>query len=77
MKHSLHFRNLIVLHVLGLLVAGVLFFTSRAGGDIIKIVFAVLLFSLLLQCLMYKYKPGWWGDKIKKHPEQQETNSHD
>jgi len=68
MKRLVNYKNIIVFHLAALLVAAGVYFARMMDAEVIRMVIGVLVFSLLLQVLVYRFKPGWYSDKIKDHP---------
>lgn len=45
-------------------------FLNKNGKQMAAIVLSIVLFSLLIQIVIYVVKPEWYGDKTKKHPHE-------
>lgn len=64
-------KYLVIGHLAGIVVLGILLFFIGTGNRLIlKGLMAGLLFSLAVQLLLYSIKPGWFSNKIKHYPEQ-------
>ena len=71
MKYKANFKMLIAVHLIGIaLLSIVWFFVAIDGRFIINMMLATLIFSLLVQVVMYKIKPEWFNNKTGKQPGQ-------
>jgi hypothetical protein len=70
MSYKKNFRVLVIGHLVGLIVTGILFFTSAGDGYFIKSFFAAVMISFIIQILIYIIKPTLFNNKSIKHPDQ-------
>lgn len=65
MKSKINFRNLVAAHVLVgiLLVIGLLIVDNNK--NVLRGILVGVGLSLLLQVLVYRFRPGWFDDKTK------------
>ena len=65
MKHKINFRNLVAAHVLiGILLVVALFIVDN-NKNVLKGILVGVGLSLLLQVLVYRFRPTWFDDKTK------------
>ncbi len=70
MKYKTNFKVVIILHLIGIILSGVLLFVVAEDQKyILKVIIAALSGSIAAQLLIYRKKPKWFDDKIKKHPD--------
>jgi len=64
-------KYLVIGHLAGIMLLGVLlFFIDTDGRFIVKGMMTGLVFSMTVQLLLYRIKPGWFNNKIKHYPDQ-------
>lgn len=61
-------KYLIAGHVIAIVLFGILLFFS-ADKTALLLMMSLVIISLIVQLLVYKVKPGFFGDKTTNHPD--------
>lgn len=70
MRYKINFRWLVAGHiVIGVLLLLALLVMDSSEKRFITAVLAAVGLSLLLQLLVYRFRPTWFEDKTKNHPD--------
>ena len=71
MNYKANYKILIAGHLIGIVLLSIVwFFVAVDGRFILKLILATLIFSLIVQVVIYKIKPEWFNDKVSKQPDQ-------
>jgi uncharacterized membrane protein len=70
MNYKKNFKVLVIIHLVGVIVLGILYFMDAGSIGFLKGFFAALLLSLVVQILIYLFKPALFNSKAVKHPDQ-------
>jgi hypothetical protein len=70
MKYKTNFKVLIIDHLVGIILLGVLYFADAGSIHFIKGFFAALIISLIIQLFSYLFKPALFNNKVVKDPDQ-------
>lgn len=70
MKYKTNFKVIILVHLVVIILLGCLFsFISAANAGVLNWVIGVFFLSMVLQLVIVAFKPGWFKDKIRNHPD--------